>query len=396
VRLHRLDPVLRRYAWGSRTALAELCGRPSPTPEPEAELWFGTHPAAPAGVAGGGTLLELVEADPSATLGVEVAERFEGRLPFLVKLLAAAEPLSLQLHPAAAEARAGFAREEADGPARDAPTRVYRDPWPKPELLAALTPFDALCGFRDPAATVALLDHIDVAALAPVRERLVARGEAAFPELVERALHRGAWPQEERAEVADGFARVAGGGGRFAPEASWLGRLLERYPEDGGVEVAALLRLVRLAPGEALTLPAGTLHAYLSGTGVEVMASSDNVVRGGLTPKHVDVEELLRLLDARVLPRPVVEVTAEGAETHLPAPAEHFALSRVEVAGARVALDRRRGGPEVLVVTAGEVVVASEDDELAVPRGGGAFVPAATRELHLDGSGQVHRVRVGA
>jgi mannose-6-phosphate isomerase len=394
--LHLLEPALRAYAWGSSTFLAELRGRPSPSGQPEAELWFGAHPSAPATVAGGTTsLLDLIEADPIGTLGRDVADRFEGKLPFLVKLLAAERPLSLQLHPSAEEARRGFAREEADGPARDAPDRTYRDAWPKPELLAALTPVDALCGFRDPSQTVAMLDLLDARPLDAVRTALVADGESAFPTLIERALHGTGWPPHERDAVGAALARVADDEGAFAAECRWLGRLLAAHPTDGGVEVALLLRLVTLRPGEALALPAGNLHAYLEGAGVEVMASSDNVVRGGLTPKHVDVDELLRLVDARVLPSPLVAPVRHGVETCLPSAAGFFALSRIDLDGGTHPLDRGRGGPEILVTTDGEVTVAADGAQLRVARGGGCFVGADVTAVDLGGVGQVHRVRVG-
>lgn len=394
--LHLLEPAVRDYAWGSRTYLAELRGRTAPTDEPEAELWFGAHPNAPSTLAGRRTsLLELIETDPVGTLGRDVADRFDGTLPFLVKLLAAERPLSLQLHPSAEEARRGFAREEASGPARDAPERTYRDAWPKPELLAALTPVHALCGFRAPAETVALLERLAVPALDGVRSALVAGGEDAFPGLIEAALHGTGWSPPDRAAIATALARVADEGGAFAAECRWLGRLLGAHPDDGGVAVALLLQLVSLEPGEALALPAGNLHAYLEGAGVEVMASSDNVVRGGLTHKHVDVDELLRLVDARVLPSPVVAPDRRGAESFLPAATEFFALSRIDLDGGGHQLDRARGGPELLVVTGGEVDVTADGTRLRVPRGGGCFVAADVTAIDLVGAGQVHRARVG-
>jgi mannose-6-phosphate isomerase len=394
--LHLLEPALRAYAWGSSTFLADLRGRPSPSAQPEAELWFGAHPSAPATLAGRDTsLLDLIEADPLGTLGRDVADRFEGKLPFLVKLLAAERPLSLQLHPSADEARRGFAREEATGTAREAPDRTYRDAWPKPELLAALTPVHALCGFRDPSETVALLDRLDARPLDGVREALVGEGEAALPALIERALHGTGWSPPDRDVVASSMRRVADEDGAFASECRWFGRLLDAHPADGGVQVALLLRLVTLRPGEALALPAGNLHAYLWGAGVEVMASSDNVVRGGLTPKHVDVDELLRIVDARVLPSPLVTPVRRGVETCLPTSTGFFASSRIDLVGGTYPLDRGRGGPEILVATDGEVNVSAAGRRLLVPRGGGCFVGADVTAVDLVGVGQVHRVRVG-
>ncbi|MEX0834454.1 MAG: mannose-6-phosphate isomerase, class I, partial [Nitriliruptor sp.] len=393
--LHLLDPVVRDYAWGSRTFLAELRGRPTPSPGPEAELWFGAHPSAPATVLPAGTsLLDLIERDPIGTLGDAVADRFGGRLPFLVKLLAADQPLSLQAHPSQEQAEEGFAREETAGIDRAAPTRLYRDAWSKPELLHALTPVSALCGFREPGATIALLDELDVSALAGTRALLADGGEDAFPDLLELALHDHGWAEDDDAALAAAADRVAGGGGDFAAEARWLTRLLDRYPGDGGVRVALLLRLVDLAPGEALHLPGGNLHAYLEGAGVEVMASSDNVIRGGLTVKHVDVDELLRTVDARVLPPPVVAPERVGPITVLPAPTAFFRFERVDLDGAgEVALDRARGGPEVLVAVGSEVAVRAGDRaEVTVTPGGAAFVAAAAgADLTPRGRAGAHR-----
>ncbi len=397
--LHLLDPVVRDYAWGSRTVLAELRGHPTPSPGPEAELWFGAHPSGPAGVpAAGVSLLDLIERDPVGTLGATVAERFDGRLPFLVKLLAADQPLSLQAHPSQAQAEAGFAAEEAAGIDRGAPDRLYRDDWPKPELLHALTPVSALCGFREPDATIALLDELDVAGLADTRARLAASGEAAFPDLLELALHDHGWGEDDDVALTVAAERVARGSGAFAAEARWLGRLLDRYPGDGGVRVALLLRLVELAPGEALHLPGGNLHAYLEGAGIEVMATSDNVVRGGLTVKHIDVDELLRTVDARVLAPPVVVPEVDGPTTLLPAPTAFFRLERVDLAGAGgVALDRARGGPEILVAIGGTVTVRTGDGtEVEVAPGGAVFVAAtAGVELQVSGTGQLFRTTIG-
>jgi mannose-6-phosphate isomerase len=392
--VHGLEAAVRDYAWGSRTALAELRGAPTPASGPEAEAWFGAHPGAPATLTDGGTLLELLEADPEGMLGADVVDRFDGQLPFLVKLLAAAEPLSLQAHPSAEQAAAGFAAEEARGIDRDAPTRVYRDRWPKPELLLALTPFVALCGFREVDGTVALLDRLGVSQLRWLRDGLATEGVRALPRLIARALRPSGTLADELAHLAPALRSVAHGSEAWATEARWLLDLLDRYPEDGGVLVALLLRLVELAPGEAVHLPAGNLHAYLRGTGVEVMASSDNVVRGGLTGKHVDVEELLRVLDPRVLPPPVVTPVRRDGWTHLPTPTPPFAVSVRELADAPVTV-ARGPGPEILLVLGGQVLVEADGSHLELGPATAAFVPATTRTLTLAGTGTVYRTTVG-
>jgi mannose-6-phosphate isomerase len=391
-----LEPVVRDYFWGSRTVLAELRGGTGPSPGPEAEAWFGAHPAAPSQVAGGDTtLLELIDRDPVAALGEDVANRFDGRLPFLVKLLAADQPLSLQAHPSAEQARRGFAAEERSGVPRDTPTRTYRDAWPKPELLHALTRTTALCGFREPSATIALLDDLHVPVVAPLRAALAERGEAALPSLLSEVL-RERPPAGELAALGRAARRLVEQGGPRAREATWIIELLERYPGDGGVLVALLLRVIDLEPGQAVYLPAGNLHAYLRGAGVEVMASSDNVVRGGLTSKHIDVEELLQVVDARVLPPPLVTCETDGPVARFPSPSPYFALERIGLFnGHEVSLDRASRGPEIILALGGDVRLRSRGRVVDLARGGGAFVPAVTEHLSISGSASAFRVTVG-
>lgn len=415
-----MTPAVRDYAWGSRRLLAELQGRPAPTPRPEAEAWFGTHPAAPSHVADGRTLRDVVLADPTTALGHDVADRFEGRLPFLVKLLCAEAPLSLQAHPSASQAVVGFDREEAAGIAVDAPDRLYRDRWAKPELLYALTPFAALCGFRGPPRTARFLAAMDVPRLEPLRRDLAERDQQALAPAVRWALRDG---RDEAAAALDqlraGAARLASRGGALPPAvasatpaagadapdadwwpiaARWLVELIDRYPGDPGSVVALLLRVVELAPGEAIHLPAGNLHAYLHGAGVEVMASSDNVLRGGLTPKHVDVDALLEVVDARFLPTPWVPGRAGGpddadGEVVHATPTPHFRLSHLALGAAPVALPPR--GPQVLLAVGGEAQVTADGATITVPRGQAAFVGAAAREVAVTGAGQLFRATPG-
>jgi mannose-6-phosphate isomerase len=401
----RLEGVVRDYAWGSRRFLAGLEGRPSPSATPEAERWFGAHPTAPATLhLADGTVRPLdaaIAADPVGLLGAEVVERFGPRLPFLLKVLAAAEPLSLQAHPSAARAQAGFSDEEAQGVPLDAPHRRYRDAWPKPELLRVLTPFTALCGFRDPALTLDLLAALGVDELAWLADDLFRDGVVAIAPAVRRLL-----------TLADGernpvVAAVAARAADLTDDADWgrearvVRALAERYPDDPGVVVALLMRLLHLAPGDALHLPAGNLHAYLEGAGVEVMATSDNVLRGGLTAKHVDVDELLQVLDDRPGDVPwVTPVAGVPGERVLPAPTPYFRLSELAPrSGAAVALDRR--GPQVLLCTAGRAEIATDGASLTLARGEAAFTAAAARDVRVavgDGAAEdvlVFRTTVG-
>jgi mannose-6-phosphate isomerase len=320
--MEQLRGVVQHYAWGSLDALPSLLGVPGDG-RPWAELWFGAHPIAPAMLSRDGgwrRLDEVIAADPIGELGPRVVERFGPRLPFLLKVLAAAEPLSLQAHPSGAQARAGYAREEALGIPLTAANRLYRDDWAKPELLCALGPFEALCGFRPVAATIELLDALAVAELQPFVE--VLRGDPSADALRYVMGSLLTMPSGDQALLVAAVAAAASRLERWPLERTALEALSARYPGDVGVVVALLLNCVRLAPGEAVYLDAGNLHAYLRGTGVEIMATSDNVLRGGLTPKHIDVGELLRTVDTSPLDDPIVR--ARDGEYDTPAPEFHL------------------------------------------------------------------------
>jgi mannose-6-phosphate isomerase len=392
-----LENTVQPYAWGSRTAIAELRGDPVPSPGPEAELWMGAHPGAPSHLVRGGVRLSLAEAiarDPVGALGPRALAEHGPQLPFLLKVLAAEQPLSLQAHPDARQARAGFDREEAAGIPRDSPERSYRDPWPKPELICALGPFDALCGFRPPGEALAVLQALRAPELSPAEERL--RGKRGAGGLREAFTWLATLPPGDRGPLARataaGAERAAAAGGLHADAFAWAVRLAAAYPGDPGVAAALLLRLVHLEAGEALYLPAGSMHAYLRGVGVEVMASSDNVLRGGLTPKHVDVPELLRVLRFGDEPVPRVRPReAGGGERVYPTPARHFELSRIDLSPSGAAFEAAVGGPEILLCTEGAATAEAAGQRLALRRGASAFVPASTGRYALAGQGVVFR-----
>ncbi len=365
-----LDNPVRPYAWGSRTVIAELQGRPTPSPHPEAEMWLGAHPGDPSHLvaADGGrvSLLDALRADPEALLGPDRTAKWSGNLPFLLKVLAADEPLSLQAHPSAAQAVEGFARENAAGIPVDAPTRNYRDASHKPELICALTEFHALVGFRAVPDTLELLRALDVAELAPHLALLEAQPDAdglralftTWITLPQSVLDR-AVPalQEACVRLAQSGPTQADGG--FRREARMALELSERYPGDAGVLAALLLNLVVLAPGEALYLPAGNLHAYLSGAGVELMANSDNVLRGGLTSKHVDVAELLRVLDFRPCTPPVLHGVEADGWVRYDTDAAEFLLRRFDGDGDGAPVAVPDAGPRILLCTGGSAQVGT-------------------------------------
>ncbi len=288
----------QHYAWGDLSSIPAVLGRP-PDGRPWAEWWMGTHPLAPSTIDDGAPLQSVA-----------------GELPYLLKLMAAAQPLSLQTHPDHHRAEAGFEREEQLGIARDAPTRTYRDPFAKPEILVAVTTFDTLCGFRPVDDTVSLLHELDAHDLAVYlqHEKLAATVSALYRRQFDCASTIAACRKHDRVE-----ARL-------------VSELADQYLDDPSVVVTLLLNRVLLGPGEAVFLGPGNLHAYLRGFGVEVMANSDNVVRGGLTVKHVDVEELLDVLDFEPLDQPVIRANEiERGEWHYHTPGTPFVVSRFEL-----------------------------------------------------------------
>lgn len=385
------------YRWGSKTALSELLGVENPSREPQAEIWMGAHPKAPSKVVGAGetrSLLALIQGDPRGQLGKAVWDKFGRQLPFLFKVLAAAEPLSLQSHPNRAQARLGFQREQAQGVPLDSPARNYKDQNHKPELFCALLPSQALCGFRRVDETLRLFELLKLEALAPqlsdLRRQPTSTGLQHFVAKILTA------PRSEQLVMLEACTRAcelpqAG----FLNERRWAGRLARAYPGDVGVIVSLLLNWVKLRPGEAIFLQPGKLHAYLQGTGLELMANSDNVLRGGLTPKHIDVGELLSILDfegtgvSKIPPQPVSEL-----EQVYPAPAEEFRLSKVAlVQGARHEAKRR--APSVLLCTEGEVEVRCESDRAQLSRGQSLFVPARQFNYSVTGEGTVFTATTG-
>jgi mannose-6-phosphate isomerase len=360
----------RDYAWGSSTELPALLGV-EPTGEPQAELWMGTHPGSPSRLAdGSGTLPDLVP----------------GGLPFLLKVLAPESPISLQAHPSIPQAEAGFAREEAAGIPLDAPERNYKDRNHKPEMIYALSdPFQALAGFRPVAETRGVLEG--AAGAAPLLERLP--DDAALRDAF-------AWLLSGAPEVAQLVADLSAST-LAGPSWDAVRRLARFYPGDPGIAVSLLLHTVTLSPGEAIYLPAGNIHAYLHGVGVELLASSDNVIRGGLTSKHIDVPGLLEILDFRPLPAPYLEPErpSPGVSVFRPGVPD-FALTVVSPdavqAGASVAIEG--GGPAIAFVASGSVTLGGAGGSYTLQQGGAAFVTGEP-ELHLEGHGQLFVATAG-
>lgn len=325
-----LEPSLRSYAWGDATFIPTLLGR-APSDAPCAEAWFGAHPVAPSGVVGRTEGYDaLIAADPRGILGPRVHDA-HGELPFLLKLLSAARPLSIQVHPNARRAAEGFAEEEAAGIPLDAPHRRFKDPHHKPELVVALTPFDALCGFRPPPERAAAL------AAAPELAPLLAPADGS-PEALHDALER--YYATDDATVTAALQRwldrLRGSDPAVGSDDQWVLRVHKatgNATPDRGLPFVILLHRLRLEPGQALFLPAGVPHAYLGGAAVELMANSDNVLRAGLTEKHVDPQTLLEVVRFESGPPVVLDAIPRGdtgAATY-PVPTAEFGLERVDL-----------------------------------------------------------------
>jgi mannose-6-phosphate isomerase len=398
------------YDWGSRSALAELQSR-TPTGGPEAELWMGAHPAAPSQLQLDDEVLPLADAIarfPEPMLGPAVRSEFGARLPFMLKVMAIARPLSVQVHPDAARAQAIY-RPDGESP--------YVDPFHKPELLYALEPVEALYGFRTPAQAAMLIGRLGCDRLAELvgilrgDRQVNAQGERRIELVVEQddaeRLHAAlatlvSWPVADRAalvaEIAAASSRVRAGGSTDYPEAfGWLDRLVGLHPADPMVLAPLLLDIVRLSPGQAVFVPAGVPHCYLSGLGVEILAASDNVLRCGLTSKPVAVEELLQVIDCRPLASSGVAVTALGDHEVAWRPeVNDFQLSRITVAGPDpVTADTSIAGPQVLLCTRGQVEVRDGALAVKLTAGYSAFVTAEAGPITLTGDGEVFRAAPG-
>lgn len=387
----QLTNTVRHYPWGSRTVIPELLGLAAPAAEPYAELWMGAHPDAPSRLTDGTPLDAAIAAAPDELLGRRVRERFGTRLPFLMKVLAAETPLSLQAHPTRAQAEAGFAAEEAAGIPHDDPTRTFKDRFHKPEVLLAITPVEALCGFRPVEESLHCLAKLQLAELKPTIAALARGGlRTAIPQLLALSTKRRESLVSAVAEKAAGY--VAAHDPEFINTYRWAAQLAGTYPGDPGVVISLMCNHLRLAPGEAVYLPAGNLHAYLCGAGIEVMASSDNVLRGGLTNKHVDLAALIEVLDFTDGKVPVLHPVLGPGGLRYPVPVDDFDLTRVELGADPGVLTT--AGPQLLLCAQGTAVLGSADGELVLEKGQSAFVPAAA-PLSVRGPALLYRTTTG-
>ncbi|WP_049201903.1 mannose-6-phosphate isomerase [Serratia marcescens] len=387
--MQKMTNAVQNYAWGSHDALTRLYGIANPDNQPMAELWMGAHPKSPSRVPGADgalrSLRELIDEDQPKQLGADVASRF-GELPFLFKVLCADQPLSIQVHPSKAAAEIGFAKENAAGIPLSAAERNYKDPNHKPELVFALTPFLAMNGFRELADIVSLLQpiagaHHDIAAF--LQQPDTAHLATLFASLLTMS--------GEQKSLALGVLKAALNNQQGEP---WdtVRFIAGFYPDDSGLFSPLLLNVVQLAPGEAMFLYAETPHAYLKGVALEVMANSDNVLRAGLTPKFIDVPELLANLQFRPQPASGLLTQSEqrGNELFFPIPVEDFAFSLHDLTAAPQALAQRSAA--IVFCVAGEATLEKSGQRLTLKPGESCFIGAFESPVNVSGSGRIARV----
>ncbi len=393
-----LENTIQEYAWGSFTAIPGLLGRTSPAEMPQAELWMGAHPKAPSKVVCDGrseSLIDWIARDPERVLGKSVAETFGSRLPFLFKVLAAAAPLSIQAHPDRENACRGFAAENRRGIPLSAPERNYRDDNHKPECLCALTPFAALIGFRSVAQIRAYLTRCAAEPLAGALRGLV---QPPASEGLKRFFSNlMALDDGQRQTAVRSAVQAAKTLEKSDAAFSWLLSLQRAYPDDIGVLAPLFLNLVELEPGQALYLGAGDLHAYLEGMGIELMANSDNVLRGGLTPKHIDTAELVRVLDFREkAPEILRPQQQDGGVWAYETPAAEFSLSVIRLSPQSDYVSPSNRSVEIFLCTEGAAVITDvkRSESLSVSRGTSVLVPAAVAQYRLTGSAVLYRASV--
>jgi len=401
MRIYQLENAVQRYAWGSRDGISEALGIPNPGGGPFAELWMGAHPSAPSKIVEGGSSIgldQLIARDPVGCLGERCVERLGGELPYLFKVLSAASPLSIQAHPGKRKAELGFERENLAGVPIGAPERSYRDPNHKPEASVALTRTELLCGFRP-------IEEIlsNIRSLGPSRfDRLLERLERSPGRMELSVLFYAAVSVEERAKIellasarAEMVAALAAGGlpPRREDAYRWSLRLMDVFPGDIGALAPLLLNHVSVEPGQSVFIAPGELHAYLSGTCLEIMANSDNVIRGALTPKHVDLPELVSVLSFN--PETVVPVgpggpgrsPGGGIDERYPIFVPDFQLSRLTLPpGTSVSCSE--AGPDILLCASGKASIAGAGGgRLGLERGQSAFAAADAGEYLVSSEG---------
>ncbi|AUQ25508.1 mannose-6-phosphate isomerase [Dickeya zeae] len=387
--MQKMRNNVQHYAWGSKHALTELYGIENPDNQPMAELWMGAHPKSSSllldeqGQAQ--SLRDLINKDPAGFLGTAVAKRF-GELPFLFKVLCAEQPLSIQVHPSKSAAEVGFARENAAGIALDSPQRNYKDANHKPELVFALTPYLAMNGFRELTAIAGLLQPLANAHPA-IAAFLSCPDSTTLSTLFSSLL---SMEGEQKASAIAGLKEVLSH--QHGEPWDTIRFIAQFYPDDGGLFSPLLLNVVTLQPGEAMFLYAETPHAYLQGVALEVMANSDNVLRAGLTPKYIDIPELLA--NVRFESKPADTLLTSPVKTanelSFPIPVDDFAFSLHYLTDVPQMLSQQSAA--IIFCVEGQAVLEHGAQQVRLLPGESCFIPASESPVHIQGKGQIARV----
>lgn len=394
------NPVLHND-WGCSTSMVDLYGYANPEQKPMAELWMGAHPKAPSTIFGNAEQVTIdlnryIEDSPSLVLGEVCASKFANRLPFLFKVLSADSPLSIQSHPNKQQAEEGWQRENQAGIPLNAPHRNYKDDNHKPELVYAITEFHALNGFRDYQQTIALFNEIKGEDLSPIIELLIQSPDSEGLNRFYHSLMTHPSPEKLVHEALTAVRELVNQHpADYTHQSIWnlALQLNEKYPGDIGVLSPFLINYVILQPGEAMFLTAGTLHAYLKGTALELMANSDNVLRGGLTPKHIDIPELFSTTvfepkafnNLKLSPQSV----DQNEEVFLTS-ADDFQFSVIALTEQPYSVHIKTA--EILFVLEGSVTISNELGEVhTLTKGQSAFISAQCLVYQLSGAGKLAR-----
>jgi len=393
-----LENTILEYAWGSYTAIPELLDESFPSDVPQAELWMGAHPKAPSMVRYDGKMVSLqkiIKNHPKDILGETVADKFNNELPYLLKVLAAARPLSIQAHPSLDQAKEGFKRESEQGISIDAPNRNYKDANHKPECICALTPFWALNGFRKISGILSFMEKICPQSLGSTLDELRNQPYSkGLKNIFQTLLTLG---QKKKKQVIGEAVNNAQKLGKKDPAFEWVIKLYKEYQEDIGVLSPVLLNLICLKPGQAMFLFAGELHAYLDGLGIELMANSDNVLRGGLTPKHVDVPELLKVVNFEQRDIRILQCDEKNSnECIYSSGAEEFILSVISVNSKKNYTSPAVRSAEILLCTDGQATITDFDNykNISLKKGRSVIVPSSVRVYNIQGNAVFYKASV--
>ncbi|MCF7455148.1 mannose-6-phosphate isomerase, class I [Vibrio sp. A1-1] len=390
--IYKLNNVIQNYAWGSTDSLSTLFGVDNPDNEPQAELWMGAHPNGCSQLEDQNVFLsDYLNEHRESALGQYTADRY-GQLPYLFKVLAARTPLSIQVHPNKRNSELGFERENQLGIELTAGNRNYKDSNHKPELVYAITSYKAMNGFRPIEDIIVMFEEVGINALsddvAALKKNQDAEGLKTFFTVMLKlsgSKQKQALADLEQCYVLTSLSASTKQALRYSQE------FAKHYPGDNGLFAPLFLNIVELKPGQAMFLHAETPHAYVQGTALEVMASSDNVLRAGLTPKHIDVEELV--VNTRFEPISpdalLLSPLKKEGTSHFPVPVDDFKFDVVEVTGSEKKLYVRSA--EIVFCIEGVVDIISGSKLITLRAGDSIFVPYCVAEYKYKGKGQIAR-----